>query len=130
MTLLQNANDITQQQGTPDNFTGTTYIQPIAAAESGPTMVARVTFEKGSRTVWHTHSGEQVLYFLEGHGRVGITEQGIFDANPGDIVHIPPNTRHWHGTHPDEQNLMRHLAITSGNVTWLEPVTEDVYHAS
>jgi 4-carboxymuconolactone decarboxylase len=124
-----NINDITQQQGSSDNFTGTTHIQPVAAAEDVPTMVARVTFEKSARTFWHTHGGEQVLYFLEGKGRVYIEGQGIIDAHPGDIVRIPPNTRHWHGAHPDEEDKMRHLAITNNGVTWLEAVPEEVYRS-
>ena len=118
--------DIPQQKGAPENFTGTTFIQPVASAENGPSLVARVTFEKGARTVWHTHSGEQTLYFLEGKGRVQVGDE-LINAAPGDIVRISPNTRHWHGAHPDEPKHMRHLAITNGNVTWLEPVPEEVY---
>src|SRR5438105_4230952 len=95
--------DIPQSQGAANNFTGTVFVQPVASAESGPTMTALVTFEKGGRTVWHTHGGEQVLYFLEGKGRVEIEGQGVIDATAGDIVRIPPNTRHWHGAHPDEE---------------------------
>jgi 4-carboxymuconolactone decarboxylase len=119
--------DIQQSQGASDNFTGTVFVQSIASADNGPTMTARVTFEKGAHTVWHKHGGEQVLYFLEGKGRVEIEGQGIINASPGDIVRIPPNTRHWHGAHPDEQNKMRHLAITNGGVTWFEAVPEEVY---
>src|SRR3984957_3263699 len=119
--------DIQQSQGASDNFPGTVYVQPIASADNGPTMTARVTFEKGAHTVWHTHGGEQVLYFLEGKGRVQIEGQELINANPGDIVYIPPNTRHWHGAHPDEKKHMRHLAITNGGVTWFERVTEEVY---
>ncbi len=122
-------NDLPSSQGTPDNFTGTVVIQPLSSANNGPTLVARVTFQKGAHTVWHTHGGEQVLYFLEGKGRVAIDGQGVLDAKSGDIVRIPPNTRHWHGAHPDEANHMSHLAITNGGVTWLEPVSEEVYIA-
>jgi quercetin dioxygenase-like cupin family protein len=124
----QNINNIPKQQGSSDNFTGTVFVQPVSSAEEGPTLVARVTFQKGSHTVWHTHGGEQVLYFLEGHGRVQIDNQ-VIDATPGDIVKIPPHTRHWHGAHPDEENYMRHLAITTNGVTWLEPVPEEIYNA-
>lgn len=92
-------NDIPQQEGAPDNFTGTVFLQPVTSAENGSTLVARVTFEKGAHTVWHTHGGEQVLYFLEGKGRVEIEGQGVVNTSPGDIVRIPPNTRHWHGAH-------------------------------
>ena len=122
-----NIDDIQQTQGASDNFTGIVFVQPISSADDGPTMTARVTFKKGAHTVWHQHGGEQVLYFLEGKGRVEIEGQEIINASPGDIVRIPPNTRHWHGAHPDEQNKMRHLAITNGGVTWLEPVPEEVY---
>jgi len=128
MTQPTNINEISQHIGSADNFTGTAYIQPIAISESDPMMVARVTFEEGARTVWHTHTGEQVLYFLEGNGRVQVDDKMI-DANPGDIIRIPPNTRHWHGAHPDEKNRMRHLAITNGIVTWLEPVPEEIYRS-
>jgi|SRR6266581_3754738 len=124
-----NIEDIPQTQGASDNFTGTAFIQPVATSENGATTVGRVTFEKGTRTVWHTHGGEQVLYFLEGKGRVEIEGQGVIDANPGDIVRIPPSTRHWHGAHPDEQHRMMHLAITNNGVTWLEPVPEEEYRA-
>ncbi len=124
-----NIEDIHQTQGASDNFTGTAFTQPVATSENGATTVGRATFEKGTRTVWHTHGGEQVLYFLEGKGRVEIEGQGVIDANPGDIVRIPPNTRHWHGAHPDEQDRMRHLAITNNGVTWLEPVLEEEYRA-
>ncbi|HEX8965553.1 MAG TPA: cupin domain-containing protein [Patescibacteria group bacterium] len=121
--------DIPQQLGASNNFTGTVYIQPLVTAENGPTTVSRVTFEKGAHTFWHTHGGEQVLYFLEGKGRVEIEGQGVIDANPGDIVRIPPNTRHWHGAHPEEPTRMRHIAITSNGVTWLEEVSNEVYKA-
>jgi quercetin dioxygenase-like cupin family protein len=123
-----NIDNVPKQQGASDNFTGTVYIQPFAKIDNG--MIARVTFEKGARTVWHTHSGEQVLYFLEGKGRVKREGEEIINAKPGDIVHIPPNTRHWHGADPDEENHMRHMAITGGNVTWLEPVPDENYKES
>jgi quercetin dioxygenase-like cupin family protein len=124
---VTNINNIPQQQGASDNFTGRVYIQPVAANEDKSMTVGRVTFKKGAHTFWHKHGGEQVLYFLEGKGRVQIEGQEIVNATPGDIIHIPPNTRHWHGAHPDESNHMRHLAITNNGVTWLEEVPEDEY---
>lgn len=129
MTKHIHATDIPEQQGALENFTGTTHIQYVTKAGSGSSMVGRVTFEKGSRTVWHKHSGEQVLYFLEGLGRVQLRGQEIVNVDPGDVVYIPANTEHWHGAHPDEQNKMCHLAITYGDVTWLEPVSEEVYQS-
>lgn len=124
---VTNSNDSPQIQGASDNFTGTAFIQPIIATEDKSMTVGRVTFQIDTRTVWHTHRGEQVLYFLEGKGRVEIEGQGVIDADPEDIVRIPPNTRHWHGAHPDEPNHMRHIAITTGGVSWAEPVSEEDY---
>lgn len=124
---MTHIDEILEHQGAPTNFTGTTVIQSIATEENGPTMIARVTFEKGAHSFWHTHGGEQILYFLEGRGRVEIEGQGIIDTNPGDIIRIPPHTRHWHGAHPQEPTRMRHLAITNQGITWLEEVPEEEY---
>lgn len=120
-----NLKDIPEQLGSPSIFIGTVHIQPMVALKEQAT-VGVVTFEKGAHTIWHKHSGGQVLYFLEGNGRVQIEDE-VIDAQPGDIVRIPPNTRHWHGAHPDEKKLMRHIAITIGENTWLETVTEKMY---
>ena len=126
---IEHVDDLPRHPGAPTSFTGTTSYQTVAAAEAGPVQVIRVTFEQGARTFWHVHSGEQVLYFLEGHGRVQLRGERAVDAVTGDVVHIPPGTEHWHGAHPDEAHRMRHLAVTFGVVTWLEPVAEDTYRA-
>ncbi len=121
---IENVDNLPKQPGAPTSFTGTAYFQTVAAAGDGSVTVSRVTFERGARTFWHVHAGEQVLYFLEGHGRVQVRGERAVDAVPGDVVHTPPKTEHWHGAHPDEADRMRHLAIYFGAVTWLEPVTE------
>lgn len=126
---FEHADDIPRQQGAPDNFTGTTYFQPIVTNEEGRLLIGRVTFEKGARTFWHVHSGEQVLYFLQGRGRVQVRGRQASDAVAGNVAHIPAGTEHWHGAHPDEEHTMQHLAITFGQTTWLEPVSQDEYRA-
>ncbi|MEA2575860.1 MAG: hypothetical protein QOH93_3158 [Chloroflexia bacterium] len=125
----EHMDDIPRREGAPDNFTGTTYFQPVTANEACQLLIGRVTFEKGARTFWHFHSGEQVLYFLNGHGRVQMRGSRALDAVEGDVAHIPPGTEHWHGAHPDEEHAMQHLAITFGQTTWLEPVSQDEYGA-
>ncbi|MDQ3930771.1 MAG: cupin domain-containing protein [Chloroflexota bacterium] len=126
---LEHMDDIPRRQGAPDNFTGTTYFQPVAANEACRLLIGRVTFEKGARTFWHTHTGEQVLYFLKGRGRVQMRGSSALDAVEGDVVHIPASTEHWHGAHPEEERTMQHMAITFGEPTWLEPVSEEEYSA-
>ena len=125
---VEHIGDLPQQSGEPTSFTGTTHIQSVVSSE-GPVAVARVTFEKGARTFWHVHSGEQVLYFLEGRGRVQVRGEQPVDASEGDIVRIPAGAEHWHGAHPEEEHRMRHLAITFGRVTWLDPVSDEDYRA-
>lgn len=126
---FEHADDIPRQQGAPDNFTGTVYFQPVATNEECRLGTNRVTFEKGARTFWHVHSGGQVLYFLQGRGRVQVRGSQASDAVEGDVAHIPPGTEHWHGAHPEEEHAMRHLAITFGETTWGEPVSEEEYRA-
>src|SRR5215216_5334577 len=63
---FEHAEELPAQQGSADNFTGAVEVRMVAASQEGPASVGRVTFERGGRTHWHTHSGEQVLYFLEG----------------------------------------------------------------
>ncbi len=127
---MTKVDDIPKQKGSPANFTGKTYIQPVTSIDKGkgPATVARVTFEKGARTFWHTHSDEQVLYFLEGKGRVQLRGKKVIDTVPGDIVHIPKEKEHWHGTHFSEKKRMKHLAITKGKITWIGPVSEEDYN--
>lgn len=127
MTSSIHAKDFPAKEGPKESFTGTARLQNLATAENVKVIVYRVTFEKGAHTNWHTHSQGQVLYFLEGKGRVQIEGQPIVNAVAGDVVEIPANTRHWHGAHPDEERSMCHLAITYGDITWMEPVDDALY---
>ena len=49
----------------------------------------------------------------------------------GDVVKCLPHIEHWHGATPTE--AMTHIAIGTntniGAAVWLEPVTEEAYHA-
>lgn len=79
-----------------------------------------VHFKNGARTHWHDHPGEQVLYILEGEGRVG-TETDEWIVMPGDLVYTGPGERHWHGATPG--NSMTHISITNiGSPQWYQEV--------
>ncbi len=91
-------------------FTGTVLQDPIIATAAPARLAsARVSFEPGARTAWHTHPLGQTLYVISGVGRVQATGGPIREIRPGDVVWIPPNEKHWHGGSPT--NGMTHIAM-------------------
>jgi quercetin dioxygenase-like cupin family protein len=82
-----------------------------------------VAFEAGVRNFWHRHPGGQVLYVLDGVARVGTRDGQIAELGAGDLVEAPPDEEHWHGA--SEDGPMSHLALSSGETVWLEPVSDD-----
>jgi quercetin dioxygenase-like cupin family protein len=115
-----------------ENFTGTVWQDPIIAAEAPARIVAaRVTFEPGARTNWHSHPLGQTLYVISGIGRFQTKGEPIREIRPGDVVWIPPGEKHWHGGSPTSG--MTHIAMQEsldGNYSnWVEPVTDAEYSA-
>jgi quercetin dioxygenase-like cupin family protein len=100
-------------------FTGETHLTRLLAAQQTGGMAASVVrFEDGSRTHWHVHPGEQLLYILEGQGRVGTADEEAL-VGPGDLVYAAPGERHWHGAAPGQS--MTHLSVTTvGSPEWFE----------
>jgi 4-carboxymuconolactone decarboxylase len=125
--FFEHAEDLPAQPGSADNFTGSVQVRMIVTGQGAPMSVGRVTFAQGGRTHWHTHTGEQTLYFLAGRGRVQLRGDRAVDATPDDVARIPAGVEHWHGAHPDEAHAMTHLSIAFGTTTWLEPVSEEDY---
>lgn len=91
-----------------------------------PVRIFRVDFEPPGRTFWHAHSGPQLLYVAEGVCRVQKWGERRLEAGPGDIVHIEPEEKHWHGAAPGSR--MIHLAINiNARTTWMEEVSPEQY---
>jgi len=107
----------TTHQGT--TFTNKAQLNRLMLAQQeGGISLTVVTFEAGALTHWHEHPGEQVLYILEGEGRVG-TDSEQFDVSPGDVVYTGPGEKHWHGAAPGKS--MTHISITTvGSPTWYD----------
>jgi len=127
-------NSLQTATGPSDWFTGTVYIDAIAAA-SAPSRVqaASVHFTPGARTAWHTHPFGQTIYVTEGAGRCQRRGGSVEAILPGDRVYFEPGEHHWHGAAPDR--LMTHIAIqevdeTGSPVTWGEHVTDEEYNAA
>ncbi|MBN9001427.1 MAG: cupin domain-containing protein, partial [Rhizobiales bacterium] len=118
------------RRGPADYFTGTVWMDPIVNAPAPARVAAaRVAFEPGARTAWHTHPLGQTLYVISGVGRVQKQGEPVREIRAGDTVWIPPGEKHWHGAAPD--HAMTHVAIqeavNGSAVEWLEQVSEADY---
>ncbi len=117
-------------QGSSDRFTGTTKIISLFSANE-PSRVTggQVTFEPGARTAWHSHPLGQTLIVTAGSGRIQFWGGAIQEIRTGDVVSIPPATKHWHGASPGSS--MTHIAIQEKaegeTAEWHEKVTDEQY---
>ena len=121
------------QPASADHFTGSARVDSSFQA-SAPARIsgARVLFEPGARTAWHTHPLGQTLIVTAGTGRVQRWGDPVDEIRQGDVVWIPPGQKHWHGAAPN--NSMTHIAITEQldgkAVEWMEKVSEMQYGAA
>jgi quercetin dioxygenase-like cupin family protein len=120
-------------QGPEDYFTGRVRVDPLFQANpSIPVIGARVTFEPGARTAWHTHPLGQTLIVTEGCGRVQRWGGPVEEIRPGDVVWFPAGEKHWHGAAPT--TAVTHIAITGERdgktADWMEQVSDEQYHAT
>ncbi|RYX86411.1 cupin domain-containing protein [bacterium] len=118
------------QKAPSANFTGqVTLDTSFRAKEPGRAGGAKVSFEAGARTNWHTHPLGQTLIITTGIGRVQRWGDPIEEVHPGDVVWIPPGQKHWHGAAPT--TAMTHFAIAEQlngkSVEWLEKVSDEQY---
>lgn len=117
-------------QGASERFTGTAKIVSLFAANA-PSRVTggHVTFEPGARTAWHSHPLGQTLIVTAGTGRIQFWGGAIQEIRTGDVVSIPPATKHWHGATPGSS--MTHIAIQEQadgkTADWHEKVTDEEY---
>lgn len=117
-------------QGQAEYFTGSVRVDPLFSVE-GPSWMAgaRVTFEPGARTAWHTHPLGQTLIVTAGAGWVQRKGGPVEEFREGDVVRIPPGVKHWHGATPTTR--MTHIALQEqldGKVVeWMEHVSDDQY---
>jgi 4-carboxymuconolactone decarboxylase len=122
----------TTQQAPAENFTGSARVEPLFQANAPARAAgARVTFEPGARTGWHSHPLGQILIVTAGVGRVQRWGDPVEEIRPGDVVWTPPGQKHWHGAAPDSS--MTHIAITEEldgkRVQWMEKVSDAQYSA-
>ena len=129
---IKRAGSQASAKGNSDWFTGTVRVDPLfQAPPPARAGAARVTFEPGARTAWHTHPLGQTLIVIDGFGRVRRDGGPIEDIRPGDIVWFPPGEKHWHGASPT--TAMTHIAVQESldgkSVDWMEQVSDEQYGA-
>jgi len=118
--------------GPADHFTGSVRVDSSFRADAPARMSgARVGFDAGARTAWHTHPLGQILIVTTGVGRVQRWGDPMDEIRQGDVVWIPPGQKHWHGAAPN--NSMVHIAIAEQldgkTVEWMEQVSDAQYGA-
>ena len=115
-------------------FIGNSYLNPLTAPGSSAVSLANVTFEPGCRNNWHIHhaktGGGQLLICTTGSGWYQEEGKAAVSLEPGTVITIPAEVKHWHGAKKD--SWFSHIAVeVPGEETsneWLEPVDEDAYN--
>ncbi len=108
-------------------FIGQAYLQPLTD-RGGP--ISNVTFAPGCRNNWHIHhKGGQILLVTGGKGWYQAWGEKPQALDPGDVVNIPPEVKHWHGAAKD--SWFSHLAVEipaeGASNEWLEPIGDEEY---
>ena len=114
-------------------FAGNSYLNPLVD-NSSSLFLANVTFEPGCRNNWHIHhaskNGGQILICTAGYGWYQEEGKEAVSLEPGKVIVIPANVKHWHGAKKD--CWFSHLAFeVPGEDTsneWCEPVSDEEYN--
>lgn len=115
-------------------FIGNSYLNPLTKKEEGPISLTNVTFEPGCRNNWHIHKatkdGGQILICTAGYGWYQEEGKKPISLEPGKVIVIPANIKHWHGATKD--SWFSHIALeVPGENTeneWLEEVSDEEYN--
>lgn len=119
--------------GPADYFTGDVSIESVPTPEAPARInAARVTFQPGARTAWHTHPFGQTLMVVSGRGLAQSDGGPVRLLSPGDTLWFAAGERHWHGAAPG--SAMCHIALQEAKdgsaADWLEQVSEAEYTAA
>ncbi|EFW89674.1 MULTISPECIES: cupin domain-containing protein [Streptococcus] len=126
-------------QGQPNDafaqyFDGQSFLNPLVGSDS-TLFLANVTFEPGCRNHWHVHNaskgGGQILICTAGQGWYQEEGKEAVSLEPGKVIVIPANVKHWHGAKKDSWFSHISVEVPGENTsnTWLEAVSEADYNA-
>ncbi|MFX1240687.1 MAG: cupin domain-containing protein [Promethearchaeota archaeon] len=117
------------EKATSNYFTGSVWVHMLVTEKEFNCPVYNVSFEPEARTKWHSHPGGQILLVTGGKGYYQEEEKPAQLLQPGDVVKILPNVKHWHGASKDSWFV--HVGIstnpTLGDAEWFEEVSNKEY---
>ena len=111
-------------------FVGQSYLNMLTTTG---VPIGNVTFEPGCRNNWHIHhaktGGGQILICTAGSGWYQEEGKDAVSLEPGTVIVIPPEVKHWHGAKAD--SWFSHIAFevpgTETSNEWLEAVDDESY---
>ena len=115
-------------------FIGNSYLNPLTKKEESPLSLTNVTFEPGCRNNWHIHhatkDGGQILICTAGFGWYQEEGKEAVSLEPGTVIVIPANVKHWHGAKKDSWFSHIALEVPGENTSneWLEEVSAEEYN--
>ncbi|WP_265456993.1 cupin domain-containing protein [Enterococcus sp. HY326] len=111
-------------------FNGDVYRQPLVPQNDLNCPTSNITFAPGCINNWHSHAGGQILLCTNGRGWYQEEGKAAQELNPGDVVQIPADIKHWHGAAKD--SWFTHISISTniqaGGTDWMEPVDLEEYN--
>ena len=115
-------------------FIGNSYLNPLTKKEESSLSLTNVTFEQGCRNNWHIHhatkDGGQILICTAGFGWYQEEGKDAISLEPGTVIVIPANVKHWHGGKKDSWFSHIALEVPGENTSneWLEEVSDKEYN--
>lgn len=114
-------------------FSGKSYLNPLTGLDESPVFLANVSFEPSCRNNWHIHhaskGGGQILICTAESGWYQEEGKDPVSLEPGKVIVIPPEVKHWHGAKSD--SWFSHIAVeVPGENTsneWLKALTDEEY---
>ncbi|PWV62215.1 cupin domain-containing protein [Plasticicumulans acidivorans] len=109
-------------------MSGPFLIQSLFPSEAEGEMTAlRVFAAPGAVSHWHAHPCGQILFVVDGVGRVQREGGEISEVRAGDCIWFAANERHWHGAAPGSPfSYLSVQPVKDGRaVQWFEPVAPD-----
>lgn len=115
---------VLRAQQPESNFTG-----KVTRDTAPQVRAARIHFEAGARTKWHTHERGQILLCEEGIARTQVQGHPVRELHPGETTYVPGGIPHWHGAAPDHATTLFSVDVSNGRTTWLGEVGDNEYRA-